>query len=360
MGKITKYHNDLNNVLTRGWTADEMNFFFLIVTLLRDNGASGLELTDSELLGMVPTGGKDTRRRWERFTHLQQNMSKLSFIVRTEDSRTITQEVCHIFDVFRITQDKKTGSFTAFIQVGRAFEYLLNELTVCFTRFEFDEFLSLKGTYAKTMYRLLKQYRTTGWREFTLEEFHYLLSVPDTYRPSHVQSRIIKPCVRALSPYFKDLRIESRKGAGKGGPLIGYRAVWTPETRKIMPPLSEAAQREKEAVRLAVRQGKLPAFYADTGFDPDAFAQQVKGALEGDCTLEDIRRQVGADCPAGSTRQSMLAALDFIETQIHSGMDALQAVDCWRQYEQQQHDRLVEQVLEQTRLLTQETKEKGL
>ena len=38
MKEIVKYHNNLNSISTRGWTAEEMNFFFGIIAKIRDKG----------------------------------------------------------------------------------------------------------------------------------------------------------------------------------------------------------------------------------------------------------------------------------------------------------------------------------
>lgn len=35
---VVKYHNDLNMVSMRNWTAEDMNFFFAIISKIRDLG----------------------------------------------------------------------------------------------------------------------------------------------------------------------------------------------------------------------------------------------------------------------------------------------------------------------------------
>lgn len=47
---------------------------------------------------------------------------------------------------------------------------LLNNLE-SWVRFSLTEFRDLNSSYAKTMFRLLKQYRTQGWAEFSKEDF---------------------------------------------------------------------------------------------------------------------------------------------------------------------------------------------
>ena len=44
--EIVKHHNDLNTVIMRKWTAEEMNFFFAIIAKARDKGTSDLVFND--------------------------------------------------------------------------------------------------------------------------------------------------------------------------------------------------------------------------------------------------------------------------------------------------------------------------
>ena len=36
--EVVKHHNDLNTVIMRKWTAEEMNFFFAIIAKAREKG----------------------------------------------------------------------------------------------------------------------------------------------------------------------------------------------------------------------------------------------------------------------------------------------------------------------------------
>ncbi|KQI10892.1 hypothetical protein K777_09700, partial [Campylobacter coli CVM 41970] len=57
------------------------------------------------------------------------------------------------------------------LKINPDFAYLVNQLTTNFTAFELEEFIALSGKYAKTLYRLLKQFRTTGKAYFEWDEF---------------------------------------------------------------------------------------------------------------------------------------------------------------------------------------------
>lgn len=47
--KVTKYKNEVNTIPMREWTVEEMNFFFAILTQLKDEGRRQLTLSKREL-----------------------------------------------------------------------------------------------------------------------------------------------------------------------------------------------------------------------------------------------------------------------------------------------------------------------
>lgn len=84
------------------------------------------------------------------------------------------------------------------VELSKYYEYILNRLSANFTTYELEEFTSIRSTYAKTMYRLLKQWRTTGRKEFTIEEFKVLLDIPKYYQICDIDSLAIKPILKIL------------------------------------------------------------------------------------------------------------------------------------------------------------------
>ena len=47
--EVVKYHNDLNTVVMRTWTSEEMNFFFAILTKAKEQGLKKLVFDTDEL-----------------------------------------------------------------------------------------------------------------------------------------------------------------------------------------------------------------------------------------------------------------------------------------------------------------------
>ena len=87
------------------------------------------------------------------------------------------------------------------------------------TQFEFFEFATLKSVYSKTVYRFLKQYRKTGFWKVDLEDFRNLLSIPKSYKPTHIDSRVLKPVMTELPSIFKGLKVHKIKSRRRGNQL---------------------------------------------------------------------------------------------------------------------------------------------
>ncbi|WP_131832399.1 replication initiation protein, partial [Mycobacteroides abscessus] len=107
---------------------------------------------------------------------------------------------------------------------------ILNELTGDFTKFELEELTHIKSTYSKNMYRLLKQYRHTGYYKIHIDDFRERLDVPKSYRMTNVNTSVLKPIIKELSPLFENLKINKIK-AKKGRKIEWLEFVFSPERR---------------------------------------------------------------------------------------------------------------------------------
>ncbi|MCJ2415385.1 replication initiation protein, partial [Enterococcus faecium] len=134
-----------------------------------------------------------------------------------------------LFNQFKI--DGKADIPFAEIQVHEKALPLLNNLEE-WVRYSLQQFNELESSYSKTMFRLLKQYRTKGIANFSKEDFHELLDIPKSYRESDINKKIIKPIRQELTAIFKGLTIQKRYGKGRGKPVIGYQFTFKPEIKK--------------------------------------------------------------------------------------------------------------------------------
>ena len=82
-------------------------------------------------------------------------------------------------------------------------KHILNSITADFTKFELQEMTQLKSTYAKNMFRLLKQYKHTGYFKIQINDFRERLDIPKSYRMSEIDKYVFKPIIKELGFYLK-------------------------------------------------------------------------------------------------------------------------------------------------------------
>lgn len=217
--EIVKYENRLNEIPLRRFNAREMNLFFSIASRVRDKGTDEIDLSFNQLRDLSQYSDHG-----ERFVQdLNQTYHKLLALnAMNDDGHTITAFV--LFTQYEIDRDNEMVR----ISVNSKFKGMFNELGT-WTRFGLEQFASLKSTYSKTMFRLLKQYRTVGRRDFTMEEFRLLLDVPKSYSVSDIDKQVLKYIKEELVPVFKGLQYRKNR-KGRGSKIIGYTFTWKPET----------------------------------------------------------------------------------------------------------------------------------
>lgn len=201
------YKNELNTVPLRNFNAIEMDLFFTILSTMRDKGLTEItfDFQDlKELSNYQPTAN-------ERFaSDLEKTYDKLiSLNIKLGDETKWTKFV--IFTTYTIDLDNQTIT----IGTNPKFAPLINRITENFTKFELEEMTSLNSSYSKTVYRLLKQFRKTGFYRVSVDEFRRLMDIPESYKMYNIRQRVFEPVNKELSRYFKNFKIHEIKGKGK-------------------------------------------------------------------------------------------------------------------------------------------------
>lgn len=224
--KIVKHHNDLNTVVMRKWTSEEMNFFFAIIAKAKGRGMSLIEFDKYELAELSRYSLEHNQRFYDTMERLVDKIGQLRYIEKTSNSI----KYMALFQRFEVHWETDLSDMTAYVRVSEDFEYILNKLSANFTQYELEEFTNIRSTYAKTAYRLLKQWRTIGKKEFQIVEFKTLMDMPKSYKSSEIDRAVIKPILKELSQYFIGLKVKKIKSNKRGNPVLGYEFTWKPET----------------------------------------------------------------------------------------------------------------------------------
>lgn len=224
---IVKHHNDLNTVVMRKWTSQEMNFFFKIITECKNEGTSLLKFNLNELKNELEPSNRENARWNDTVEKCVKKVSQLVYFEKTES----TFKAMPLFAFFECDYKKEILK----VELSKYYEYILNRLSANFTTYELEEFTSIRSTYAKTIYRLLKQWRTTGRKEFTIEEFKVLLDISKYYQICDIDRLAIKPILKELSTYFRNLKVKKVKSNKRGNPVVAYEFIWEAEEIKSIP-----------------------------------------------------------------------------------------------------------------------------
>ena len=220
--EVVKYHNDLNTVIMRKWTAEEMNFFFSVIAKVRDKGTRLVTFNSDDLKELSNFADKHQQRWIDTMESVSIKALNLKHIEKTENKL----RAMNLFSWFEVDSVNKTIE----VEVSSKFEYVVNKLLTNFTQYEREEFTNIRSTYAKTAYRLLKQWRTVGKKEFSIDDFKRLMDTPDYYLPTHIDRLVLKPILKELPAYFQNLKVKKIKSNKRGNPVLGYEFTWKPET----------------------------------------------------------------------------------------------------------------------------------
>jgi len=204
----------------RKWTSEEMDLFFSIISKIKDKGTKKLEFNALELKKLT---GTETRNTY--WFNMLDNFTTKAICLFFREQKGTTVKKMSIFDCFAFDYDEKTLT----VEVSPKFEYIANELTKNFTVYELAEFTKIRSTYAKTMYRLIKQWRTVGSKKFEIEEFKEILEIPKNYTANNIQQRVIAPIKKELPKYFVNFKVKVIKANTQGNPITGYKFTWQAE-----------------------------------------------------------------------------------------------------------------------------------
>jgi len=204
---VVKYKNEFNTVPLRNFKPIEMDLLFAICSKVKNKGLEEIVFTFEQLKELSKYNAKDNDRFIKDLESTYNKLIGLNYRIETD------KEIIR-FVLFTKYSISKTKDIVA-IQTNKEFEYILNDFVAPFTQFELIEFTQLKSSYSKTMYRLLKQFRTTGFYRVSIEEFRHLLDIPECYSMSDIDKRVLKYITKELTPYFEDLKLTKLRGTGK-------------------------------------------------------------------------------------------------------------------------------------------------
>lgn len=224
MNEIVKYHNNMNLVNFNHFTEVEFNIFFAVCQQMRDKNLSIIELSFEKIRELTNYKNRSIPRLIKDIENTYTKLIQSNMRIETKDK--IIRFV--LFTEFEIDKNKQIVT----IQTNQKFEYILNAVTSNFTRFELEQFVSLSKTNSKTIYRMLKQYRMTGFWAVDYQEFLEMLNM-QKWTSGNITNEF-KRIVKDLEPFFKNLVVEKvKKGGKQTGAILTLKWKFDPDERYI-------------------------------------------------------------------------------------------------------------------------------
>lgn len=200
---MIKYHNNLNKIALTDFNQRELSIFFTACSIMKEQGTNELEISFLELEKLIGISFKDKNELVKYVKSLSDKLLKLKTNIEN-DGLYITFVLFRTFVI-----DTNRNMLT--IKVNEDFAYILNDLTRNFTLFELQEFNALGSTYAKHLYRMLKQFKYTGYFKIEISEFRRLLDIPEKYRMCDINKRVLAPAINEVSNFFSSLNLNKIK-----------------------------------------------------------------------------------------------------------------------------------------------------
>lgn len=217
--KITKYNSEINYMQLGKLNSTEMNLFFTILTKARFSSEPKIKIKLDELKKMANIKHRNPVRLKREIRRIY-----LKLLTLTSYKGSLEKEQYSDFVLFSKFSFNVSGSGTPYLEVEITSDAmpLLTDVHQGFTRYSLNEFVSIKSKYAKTLFRLLKQFRTTGKLSLSKEKFHTLLAVPKSYKESNINKNILYPALEQLLPFFENLKVKKKHLNTKGKPVNMY------------------------------------------------------------------------------------------------------------------------------------------
>ena len=219
MNEIVKIHNDLSNTKLSNMTAKELDLLMAICVKVKNQNDNLITIQYDDLQKL--SNYKQYNFKDLKSDLLKMNENLIKYFVVSYDDIDCASVTTSLFKEFRRYDDRIQ------VQIADKLLYLLNDLTSNFTTFELQEFVSLQSKYSKRLYRLLKQFRTTGIYSVSKVQLYKDLDVSENYSNTNFNKRALKPALEECSKCFKNLKCDVKK-SGKGGAVQGYTFTFTP------------------------------------------------------------------------------------------------------------------------------------
>lgn len=205
--ELVQIKNEMNTIPLKNFSAVELDIFFTLCSKLKNEDTKKIRFDLFELKKLSNYTSTSVKRFSDDLESIYDKILSVTYKVGTEDH----------FKKFTLFTDYEVNLKDGYLEVSvnENFKHLLNNFEIGqFTIFELNELTKFKSNYTKNLYRLLKQYKSTGYFKINIKRFKEILYIPDSYRMSDIDKRILKPSLKEFEEVFYNLKIKKIKEKG--------------------------------------------------------------------------------------------------------------------------------------------------
>lgn len=203
------YKNELNLVPMKKFNSKEMDLFFSICARMKNKDAKEIRFPFEELRELSEYKATAIDSFVKDLESVYSKMLNLTY--RTDEKNDDGDRIIRHFVLFNEFQINVSKQYID-ISVNEKFRHVLNDLTGgTFSKFELQAFTSIKSRYTKTLFRLLMQFKDTGFYVVKVDDFRTLLDVPTSYQMYNIDQKILAPALEELGCYFDNLKVKKIK-----------------------------------------------------------------------------------------------------------------------------------------------------
>lgn len=237
MNEIVKHRNELNDFELGKLSPNQANLFTYLVYKIKDKDKVVISYDEA----MEKLDLPKEHRYFKKL--LLQSYNKIMdmkyYNIKINENGNTSGSISHIFDEFEWDDETELIS----LEVNQKNKYLFAELQNRFTQYSLAEFIEIEGSHAKTLYRILKQWRyTCETPVMTIEKFKFVFGLTEKYKLSDIDRRVLNPAIDELKKLFIGLEVhkkyEKRKNKGRPkleGYWFSFKAEQKEKTQAVQP-----------------------------------------------------------------------------------------------------------------------------
>src|SRR5699024_5355391 len=251
----------------------EIDIFFSLCNKLKEQDLKELTIPFEELRYLSNYYHRSQKRFVNDLEHVYDKLISLTYTERSG----LSFKKFVLFTGYEVDVDKQE----LIVSINPNLKHVLNDITGDFTKFELQEMTQLKSTYAKNMFRILKQYKHTGYFKIQIDYFRERLDIPQNYRMTNINQRVLNPIINELGFIFKDLNI-NKISAKKSRKIEWLEFTFEPEKRihsKRQPEMANVGKKKQNINREMTPEWLINKKYEPIKPKTTEFTEQQKEAF---------------------------------------------------------------------------------